>query len=97
LFICGVVLCSQGEMRVYLASNNPAVAANVKGEMVLYCDIACFLQFVLFNRMLQRERTDLSEIYNTPSTDSHLSFVPNVSVQSVLTRPHSVSLSSDSR
>jgi hypothetical protein len=47
LFICGVVLCSQGEMRVYLASNTPATAtatatATAKGEMILYCDIACF-------------------------------------------------------
>ena len=33
LFVCGVVLCSQGEMRVYLASNTPA-AATAKGEMI---------------------------------------------------------------
>ena len=56
LFSCGVVLCSQGEMRVYLASNTPAAAGNAKGEMVPYCDIACLLRFLLLNRMLRKRK-----------------------------------------
>jgi len=39
LLICGVVPCSQGEMRVYLATSIPA-KATAKGEMMFYCDIA---------------------------------------------------------
>jgi len=40
LCTCGVVLFSQDDMRVYLASDTPA-AATAEGEMILYCDIAC--------------------------------------------------------